>query len=89
VTFAVVLPAATYRTPQSSVHFFTRLARELSAQSGVQGVAAMTGLPPVRLVNANDTDFEGYTAPRALRLWRLPPVTSRQTGRPAWIPWWC
>jgi putative ABC transport system permease protein len=23
----------------------------------------MTGLPPVRLVNANDTDFEGYTAP--------------------------
>ena len=30
---------------------------------GVQGVAAMTGLPPVRQVNANDTDFEGYTAP--------------------------
>jgi predicted permease len=24
----------------------------------------MTGLPPVRLVNANDTDFEGYTAPK-------------------------
>jgi predicted permease len=23
----------------------------------------MTGLPPVRLVDANDTDFEGYTAP--------------------------
>jgi putative ABC transport system permease protein len=64
VTFAVVLPAATYRTPQSSVDFFTRLTRELSAQTGVQGVAAMTGLPPVRLVNANDTDFEGYTAPK-------------------------
>jgi predicted permease len=26
-------------------------------------VAAMSGLPPVRLVDANDTDFEGYTAP--------------------------
>ena len=24
----------------------------------------MTGLPPVRQVNANDTDFEGYTAPK-------------------------
>ena len=26
------------------------------------GVASMTGLPPNRPVNANDTDFEGYTA---------------------------
>ena len=64
VTFGVVLPAASYRTPQSSVDFFARLTRELSEQSGVQSVAAMTGLPPARLVDANDTDFEGYTAPR-------------------------
>ena len=63
VTFGVVLPGASYRTPQSSVDFFTRLTRELSAESGVQSVAAMSGLPPVRLVDANDTDFEGYTAP--------------------------
>ena len=64
VTFGVVLPGAAYRTPTSSVDFFTRLTRELSSQGGVQSVAAMTGLPPVRLVDANDTDFEGYTAPR-------------------------
>jgi predicted permease len=64
VTFGIVLPGATYRTPQSSVDFFSRLTRELSAEGGVQAVAAMTGLPPVRLVNANDTDFEGYTAPK-------------------------
>ena len=63
VTFGVVLPGSTYQTPQSSVDFFTRLTRELSAQGGVQSVAAMAGLPPVRLVDANDTDFEGYTAP--------------------------
>jgi predicted permease len=63
VTFGAVLPAAAYRTPQSSVDFFTRLTRELAAESGVQSVAAMSGLPPVRLVDANDTDFEGYTAP--------------------------
>ena len=64
VTFGVVLPASAYRSPQSSVDFFDRLTRELSAQSGIQGVAAMSGLPPVRLVNANDTDFEGYEAPK-------------------------
>ena len=64
VTFGVVLPGANYRTPQSSVDFFARLTKDLSEQAGVQGVAAMTGLPPVRLVNANDTDFEGYAAPK-------------------------
>jgi predicted permease len=64
LTFGVVLPGSTYRTPQSSVDFFSRLTSELGAQSGVQGVAAMSGLPPVRLVNANDTDFEGYVAPK-------------------------
>jgi predicted permease len=63
VTFGVVLPAASYPAPENTVEFFTRLTRQLSEQSGVQGVAAMTGLPPVRQVNANDTDFEGYTAP--------------------------
>jgi predicted permease len=64
VTFGVVLPGATYRAPESSVTFFTRLTKELGEQPGIQSVAAMTGLPPVRLVNANDTDFEGYTAPK-------------------------
>ncbi len=64
VTFGVVLPGSTYRTPQSTVDFIGRLTSELSSQSGVHGVAAMSGLPPVRLVNANDTDFEGYEAPK-------------------------
>ena len=64
VTFGIVLPASTYRTPQSSVDFISRLTTELGSQSGVQSVAGMSGLPPVRLVNANDTDFEGYTAPK-------------------------
>ena len=64
VTFGIVLPGSTYRTGQSSVDFFSRLTGELGSQSGVQSVAAMSGLPPVRLVNANDTDFEGYVAPK-------------------------
>jgi predicted permease len=60
-TFGVVLPAATYRTPESSVDFYRRLGGELATVPGVQGVTAMSGLPPLRLVNANDTDFESYS----------------------------
>ena len=63
MTFGLVLPSASYQAPQSVVDFFTRLQSELSQLPGVQGVAAMQGLPPQRLVNANDTDFENYMAP--------------------------
>ena len=62
-TFGVVLPATTYSAPQSRVDFFNRLTVSLAQVPGVQSVSAMSGLPPVRQVNANDTDFEGYTAP--------------------------
>lgn len=62
VTFGLVLPSSTYRTPQNVVDFFTRVQSQLSELPGVQSVAAMQGLPPQRLVNANDTDFENYTA---------------------------
>jgi predicted permease len=63
MTFGLVLPNATYQTPQSVVDFFARLQSQLAALPGVQGVAAMQGLPPQRQVNANDTDFENYMAP--------------------------
>jgi predicted permease len=62
VTFGLVLPSSTYRNPQSVIDFFARLQSQLVAIPGVQGVAAMQGLPPQRLVNANDTDFENYMA---------------------------
>jgi predicted permease len=60
-TFGVVLPAPTYPTADSRVAFFDRLMDRLRQFPGVVGVAAMTGLPPNREVNANDTGFEGYT----------------------------
>ncbi len=63
VTFGLVLPSATYNTPQSVVDFYARLQSQLAQLPGVQGAAAMQGLPPQRQVNANDTDFESYTAP--------------------------
>ena len=58
-TFGVVLPQASYPEAGQRVRFMTELMRELGAAPGVEGVAAMTGLPPFRQVNANDTEFEG------------------------------
>jgi putative ABC transport system permease protein len=63
VTFAVTLPNATYSKPEQVRTFYTRLLDSLRASGGVQSVAAMTGLPPLRQVNANDTNIEGYLPP--------------------------
>ena len=57
VTFGVVLPGATYN-PQQRVDFVTRLEQRMAGLPGVTAVSAMSGLPPNRQVNANDTDFE-------------------------------
>jgi len=62
LTFGVVLPGATYSKPEQRIAFFDQLGDRLRQLPGVSGVARMTGLPPNRSVNANDTDFEGYTA---------------------------
>jgi predicted permease len=56
-TFAVVLPAPTYDA-QRRITFYHDLAAKLAAIPGAQSVAAASGLPPLRNVNANDSDFE-------------------------------
>jgi putative ABC transport system permease protein len=56
-TFGVVLPVPKYNA-QQRIDFYDRLATRLRGLPSVQGVTAMTGLPPLRNVNANDTDFE-------------------------------
>jgi len=63
VTFAVTLPNATYARPEQKRSFYERLIEQLRSTSGVQSVAGMTGLPPLRQVDANDTMIEGYVAP--------------------------
>jgi len=63
VTFGTTLPNATYSKPDQVKGFYARLLDQLRVMPGVQSVAAMTGLPPLRQVNANDTDIEGYKAP--------------------------
>jgi putative ABC transport system permease protein len=63
VTFAVALPNAAYSKPEQVRTFYTRLLDQLRSSGGVQSVATMSGLPPLRQVNANDTNIEGYVPP--------------------------
>jgi len=66
LTFRVTLPSASYPANGRRVAFFDDLVSALAATPGVQSAAAMTGLPPQRLVNANTTQFEGpISAPGA------------------------
>jgi putative ABC transport system permease protein len=58
-TFNVVLPAQQYADSMRRVAFFDNLSAKLAAIPGVTAAAEMSGLPPTRQVNANDTDFEG------------------------------
>jgi predicted permease len=62
LTFSMTLPPATYQAPARAQRFQDVL-DGLRAVPGVQGAAAMTGLPPNRPVNANDTEIDNYTAP--------------------------
>ena len=62
VTFSMTLPPAT-STAANRLQIYQRLLERLRAVPGVQGATAMTGLPPNRPLNANDTDIDGYTAP--------------------------
>ncbi len=63
VTFAVSVAPATYPQAPQRAQFYQRLLDRLRQLPGVQGATAMSGLPPERPLNANDTDIEGYTAP--------------------------
>src|SRR4029077_17450982 len=63
VTFGISLPAASYAKPELMTAFHQRLLDALRTTAGVKGVTLMSGLPPSRQLNANDTDIDGYTAP--------------------------
>jgi len=63
VTFQMSLAAADYPQAQQRAQLFQRLLEKLRGVSGIQGATAMSGLPPNRPLNANDTDIGNYTAP--------------------------
>lgn len=63
-TFSLDLPQANYGPSADRARFYHRLAAQLRTLPGVQGATTMSGLPPERPVNANDTDLENFTAPK-------------------------
>jgi predicted permease len=65
LTFQVSLPEPAYPGATDVEGFWGRLLAGLGSLPGVEAVAAMSGLPPKRDVNANDTEFEGVPEPPA------------------------
>jgi predicted permease len=63
VTFQMTLPAANYPAAVARAQLYERLLDRLRAIPGVQAATAMSGLPPNRQLNANDTEIDNYTAP--------------------------
>jgi predicted permease len=63
VTFSMALPVADYPQAPARAALFQRLLEKLRTVPGIQAATAMSGLPPNRPLNANDTDIDNYTAP--------------------------
>ncbi len=79
-TFGLVLPGASYN-PQQRVAFYDQLSTKLRELPSVRSVAAMSGLPPLRRVNANDTDFEHIPN-------TPPPPGQQAVGPPQNVDFW-
>ena len=57
--FNLQLPASRYQNPDR-LRFANELEERLAALPGVKSAALASGLPPLRPINANDTDIEDY-----------------------------
>jgi predicted permease len=60
LTMRLSLPRSQYPQPAAANQFWNRLLESLKAIPGVQSVAASSGLAPLRPLNANDMQIEGY-----------------------------
>jgi putative ABC transport system permease protein len=58
-SFSLNLPRGKYDNAQR-LQFVNSLEQKLSSIPGVTGVSLASGLPPLRRINANDTEIEGY-----------------------------
>ena len=60
LTMRIPLPAAVYADSKSTTGFWTALEDRIGNLPGVDKVATVAGLPPLRPINANDTEIEGF-----------------------------
>jgi putative ABC transport system permease protein len=58
-SFSLNLPSVKYKAPER-LQFVNALEQKLSTVPGVTGVSIASGIPPLRRINANDTEIEGY-----------------------------
>ena len=59
VSFSLNLPSAKYDNAQR-LQFVNSLEQKLGTLPGVTSASIASGLPPLRRINANDTEIEGY-----------------------------
>jgi predicted permease len=59
LSFSVNLPGTAYKNPER-LRFATTLEQRLASLPGVTSASLAGGLPPLRRINANDTEIEGY-----------------------------
>jgi predicted permease len=59
VSFSLNLPNVKYKAPERQ-QFVDALEQKLSTIPGVANVSIASGIPPLRRINANDTEIEGY-----------------------------
>ncbi|PYS72805.1 MAG: hypothetical protein DMF69_06620 [Acidobacteria bacterium] len=61
VSFSLNLPGSKYKAPDR-LQFVNTLQQKLSSLPGVTSASIASGIPPLRRINANDTEIEGYVA---------------------------
>jgi len=60
LTMRVLLPGAVYKDAPALTGFWAEAQQRLNSLPGVTSVTMASGLPPVRRLNANDTNIEGF-----------------------------
>jgi len=62
MTAFIALPEETYRDPQATIGFWTRLEERLKMLPGTKSAAILSGLPPAHGTVYWDTEIEGFVA---------------------------
>ncbi|MDX2154691.1 MAG: ABC transporter permease [Bryobacteraceae bacterium] len=60
LTLRIALPQGTYRDNDAVTQFWQRLRESAVRLPGVVEMTMANGIPPARILNANDTEFEGF-----------------------------
>jgi predicted permease len=58
LSLQISLPRSSYPDDHQAADFYRKLTAQVGTLPGVESIAAVSGLPPKRDVNANDTEFE-------------------------------